>query len=215
MGIIEGKKIYHIIHQNRLASVIQDGGLFCDSEMITSHSSSDTVIGNQEIKDNRLERPVSCHEGLYVGNCVPFYFCPRSVMLYVIYRGNHFNLAYKGGQGPIVHLELDLEATVNYAEQERKKWAFTDGNAATMYAEFYKNLDELEQVNWEAVNAIDWRPTNIKEKKQAEFLIERFCPWDLVERIGVQNEKTYQYVASLLATRPNSPRVEIKKDWYY
>lgn len=209
------KKIYHIIHCDKLASVIRDGGLFCDVKMTTSHSVSGTIIGNQEIKGNRLRRPVDCHPGLCVGDCVPFYFCPRSVMLYVIHRANHPNLAYKGGQGPIIHLELDLEAAINRAQQEEKKWAFTDGNAASGYAQFYNNLDQLSQVDWEAVHTTNWSGPNIKEKKQAEFLVEEFCPWDLVERIGVQNKAAYQSVISLLPSGPDSPRVEIRTDWYY
>lgn len=55
---------------------------------------------------------LNSHPGLYVGQCVPFYFCPRSVMLYVIYCANHDELSYRGGQGPILHLEADLYETV-------------------------------------------------------------------------------------------------------
>ena len=37
-----------------------------------------------------------------MGDCVPFYSCPRSVVLFVIQRANHQELTYQGGQGPIV-----------------------------------------------------------------------------------------------------------------
>jgi hypothetical protein len=57
------------------------------------------------IKRRRVEElEVSCHPGTKVGDYVPFYFCPRSVMLYVIHRANHPDLSYRGGQEPIVHL---------------------------------------------------------------------------------------------------------------
>jgi CxxC-x17-CxxC domain-containing protein len=36
-----------------------------------------------KIKERRLKLPLSSHFNLFVGDCVPFYFCPRSVMLYV------------------------------------------------------------------------------------------------------------------------------------
>ena len=63
-----------------------------------------------QIKERRLkELTLSSHPGLHVGDCVPFYFCPRSIMLYLIYRANHPELAYRGGQKPIVHLEADLQ----------------------------------------------------------------------------------------------------------
>jgi hypothetical protein len=48
---------------------------------------------------------VKCHPGTCVGEYVPFYFCPRSVMLYVINKGNHLDLQFRDGQSGIVHLE--------------------------------------------------------------------------------------------------------------
>lgn len=40
-----------------------------------------------EIKRRRLEEiPVDCCSGRMVGEFVPFYFCPRSVMLFVIHK---------------------------------------------------------------------------------------------------------------------------------
>ena len=33
-------------------------------------------------------------------------------MLYLIWQANHENLTYRGGQGPIVHLEANLGASV-------------------------------------------------------------------------------------------------------
>ena len=65
-----------------------------------------------EIKQRRLTNPVKCRPGLSVGECVPFYFCPRSVMLYVIHMANHPELKYRGGQGAIVHLEAGLYEAV-------------------------------------------------------------------------------------------------------
>ena len=68
------------------------------------------------IKRRRLEDlEVYCHPGTKVGDYVPFYFCPRSVMLFVIHRANHPELTYREGQGPIVHLEADLPSVIQRA----------------------------------------------------------------------------------------------------
>ena len=64
------------------------------------------------IKQRRLTTPLTSHPTLTVGQCVPFYFCPRSIMLYLIYQGNHPELTYREGQGPIIHLECDLHASI-------------------------------------------------------------------------------------------------------
>ena len=73
---------------------------------------SGTTIGMSHIKQRRLTYRLSSHPRLRVGDCVPFYFCPRSVMLYVIHRADNEGLQYRDGQGPIVHLEADLHEAV-------------------------------------------------------------------------------------------------------
>lgn len=69
------------------------------------------------IKHRRLnELTLTSHPGVFVGQCVPFYFCYRSVMLYLLWQANHPNLAYRGGEHPIVHLEF------NASESGRERW---------------------------------------------------------------------------------------------
>jgi hypothetical protein len=72
---------------------------------------------------------LSSREGLYVGECVPFYFCPRSVMLYMFHMRNHRDIEYRGGQEPILHLMADLRRAVEWAGQNGLRWAFTNSNA--------------------------------------------------------------------------------------
>lgn len=87
MGIPKQPKIYHILHVDRLPSIIADNHLWCDAQ-VTRHSTLGTSIGMSEIKRRRLEvLSLKSYSDLYVGQCVPFYFCPRSIMLYVIHRG--------------------------------------------------------------------------------------------------------------------------------
>lgn len=97
-------KIYHITHVDNLRAIVAEGALLPDAEMI-ARGGPGQAIGMFGIKLRRVEElEVACHSGTKVGHYVPFYFCPRSIMLYVIYRANHHELTYRGGQGPIVHL---------------------------------------------------------------------------------------------------------------
>ena len=108
-------KLYHITHIDNLPSIIADGALWSDAERL-KRSINITNVGMSHIKRRRLEEiEVTCHPDTFVGEYVPFYFCPRSVMLYLLYRGNHRDLTYRGGQGPILHLEFDLQAIVRWA----------------------------------------------------------------------------------------------------
>jgi len=125
-------KIYHIVHVDRLSSIAA-GGLWCDAEVVR-RSAPGTTIGMNAIKERRLnELTLASHPGLFVGECVPFYFCPRSIMLYLIYQRNHPDLAYRSGQGPIIHLESDLRQTVEWADTQGLRWAFTLGNAGSRF----------------------------------------------------------------------------------
>ena len=107
-------KAYHIVHVDNLQSIISDNALLCDAAM-AEHNKTVTTIGMSHIKAMRQKKAIACHPGLFVGGCVPFYFCPRSVMLYVIYMRNP-ELAYREGQGPIIHLEADLRQVVAWAD---------------------------------------------------------------------------------------------------
>jgi ssDNA thymidine ADP-ribosyltransferase, DarT len=121
-------KIYHIAHVDRLASIVADGFLWSDAKMI-ERLGAGTTIGMSNIKARRLnELSLSCHPDLRVGHCTSFYFCSRSVLLYLIYIRNE-ELTCKGGQEPIVHQEADLNATIAWAEQNSQRWAFTLSNA--------------------------------------------------------------------------------------
>jgi ssDNA thymidine ADP-ribosyltransferase, DarT len=207
-------KIYHIVHVDRLASIIADKRLWSDAEMIQRQIGG-TTIGMSEIKGRRLtELQLTSHPGLFVGQCTPFYFCPRSVMLYLIHRANHPNLNYRGGQCPIIHLEADLRAVVAWAQEKERRWAFTLSNAGSKYFEDRCDLDDLDDINWEAVTA-NWWQGAFEEGKQAEFLIERSFPWHLVERIGVHSQSIVTQVATAMQGAAHRPRIEIRREWYY
>jgi hypothetical protein len=173
------------------------------------------VIGMGSIKQRRLQLPVTCYAGLTVGQFVPFYFCSRSVMLYVIHRANHPELTYRGGQMPIVHLEADLHTVIQWASANVQRWAICLSNAGAVYAQFQTGLDKLGEINWTAVTAQDFRSADIKEGKQAEFLVEQEFPWHLVERIGVHSREFVARVSDAMHGAAHRPTIEIKREWYF
>lgn len=206
-------KIYHIVHVDRLPSIIAAGRLWCDAEVLR-RGLAGTGIGMSKIKQRRLEEcRLASHPDLRVGDCVPFYFCPRSVMLFLIRKANDPDLAYHGGQEPIVHLEADLREAVAWAEGQGLRWAFTLSNAGAYYFEDRADLAQLGKIDWPAVRATDWR--DCKEGKQAELLVERQFPWELVDRIGVQTVRVAGQVARALQGVPHRPKVEVLPSWYY
>ena len=208
-------KIYHITHLDNLPEILRSGVLLSDAQRAARGLSSE-IVGMPRIKQRRLDEiEVHCNPRTRVGQYVPFYFCPRSIMLYILHMGNHPDLTYHGGQQPIVHLEAEMLAATEWAEQNGRCWAFSDRNAGTYLAKFYNSVDDLHQVNWTAVAETDFRDPVIKEGKQAEFLVYESFPWELVEQIGVIDSGVKTTAEQILRDAGHKPVVSVQRSWYY
>ena len=219
MVVPTNPKIYHIVHVDRLLSIVNTGHLLCDEE-VARQQLSGTTIGMEKIKQRRQSKLVRADPDISVSDCTPFYSCPRSVMLYVICKANHPSLLYKGGQNSIVHLEADLHKSVEWAEGSSLHWAFTAINATSKSAEFYTSLDKLDKINWNAVSTNYWESE--QDDKQAEFLVENRFPWELVSSIGVLTAEIQTQVEGILSDavamlgQPSVHKpVFCKPEWYY
>lgn len=206
-------KLYHILHIDRLDSVLHDKALFCDS-IIKNGSIAGSMIGIPEIKERRLRMIVHpMLANLHVGDCVPFYFCSRSVMLYLIYRRNNTYLPYKDGQEPILHLVIRLQDIINWAELKQQRWAFTDSNAGSKFFESYTKVEDLNNLDWDAIHSTMWK--DVREHKQAEFLLEGQCPVSLVCEIGAFSHLYKERAIDILHRNRTNIPVNVHADWYY
>jgi hypothetical protein len=208
-------KLYHITLADNLPKVIRAGGLWSDAERIRQGLDTN-LIGMGKIKQRRLHLPVDCHPGTTVGEYVPFYWCPRSVMLFILHRSNHHEVDYHGGQDSIVHLQADLHAVVAWAQSQNTRWAGSVRNAGVEYgAGFFNQIAHLDRIDWTAVQATDFRSPAIREGKQAEFLLHSFFPWHLIEAIGTNTEATATAVRDHCRIADHRPSVTIQRSWYY
>ncbi|MEA2569205.1 MAG: hypothetical protein QOI24_1206 [Acidobacteriota bacterium] len=82
----EERLIFHITDIENLPGIMAEGGLLSDALM---SERDPTIIGDDRIKQRRLTQiRVTSSGNRFVGEFVPFYFCPRSPMLYSINLGN-------------------------------------------------------------------------------------------------------------------------------
>jgi len=208
-------KIYHITHIENLPKIVAARKFWSDAKRIELELECQ-VVGMSGIKQRRLEElKVKCHPTTMVGEYVPFYFCPRSIMLYILHMGNQPELTYRKGQKPIVHLVADLHATVAWAEARQRLWAFSNCNAGAFYADFFASLADLDKIDWTAVQATDFRDGLVKDGKQAEFLIHKSLPWTLIEQIGVFDSETARQVDRILEDTEHKPVVGVQRAWYF
>lgn len=207
-------QLYHITHVENLPSILRDGSLWSDAGLIARGGPTAT-IGMGSIKRRRLALPVKCHPGDCVGDYVPFYFCPRSIMLYLVHCANHPELTYRGGQAPILHLELDLHESLEWATGQGRRWAISLSNAGAGYSEFRNRVEQLGEIDWESVAATDFRSPKVKEGKQSEFLVHESVPWHLVRRIGACTQETQRQAQRALGGAAHQPPVEVIRTWYF
>ncbi|MGI8631827.1 MAG: type II toxin-antitoxin system toxin DNA ADP-ribosyl transferase DarT [Solirubrobacterales bacterium] len=131
--------LYHFTHMENLPSIVA-GGLLCEA---AGTARSSVEVGNRRIKDQRRRRPVPVEPGGAVSDYVPFYFAPRSPMLYAINGGQVPE--YTDGQDPLLYLVTSVERLVELG----LALVFTDRNATLGFARFSAGLDELDGlVDW-------------------------------------------------------------------
>lgn len=198
--------VYHITHIDNLSSMVRDGFLWCDHEQ-RKRETKHQNIAYSHIKERRLKHPVNVASGGMLGNYVPFYFCPRSVMLYVIFKGHD---KYKGGQESVVHLVSSVSAIA----QQKNSCFFTDRHADLGYAQQFDDLALLPtKVDLSIMQKKHW--ADVKEKRQAEFLVHGSCSWSLIEEIGVHNSEMAAKVKGILQNANHQPRISERRSWYY
>jgi hypothetical protein len=198
-------QIFHITHIDNLPGIIREAGVWCDKERIGRNLQC-TNIGHRHIKQRRLSRPVNTRTGGTLGDYVPFNFCPRSVMLFAVHRGHQ---DYGGGQENVVH----LVSTVSRAVGLGRPWAFTDRHAELGHALHYDDLAQLAEVPWHVMAREYW--TDVKEERQAEFLVWQFFPWDAVVEVAAMTPVAAQRVHAALSPARHRPAVATRRDWYY
>jgi hypothetical protein len=211
-------KIYHITHIDNLSGILREGGLWCDAERLRRGLLVQT-IAYQELKDRRSQLSVETLDGRPVAaggelaDYVPFYFANRSPMLYAIHTG--YVEGYTGGQAEVVYLVSSVERAVEMGTQ----WCFTDGHAVEALTEFFVSLDDLSRVDWTVVEHWSWhnRANNLdrKRRKQAEFLVHRFFPWDAVESIAVMTSAMTERVNNVISDSAPQTPVKVERSWYY
>lgn len=204
--------LYHITHIDNLSSIVQRGGLLSNTCLRSSKQRfRDISYGN--IQDRRATKRVPCAAGGVLHDYVPFYFAPRSPMLYTIHKGNV--PSYQGGQSAVLHLLTTVDAI---AESELV-FTFTDGHAVMAYSDFYTDLDDLRMIDWDVMKSKRWYDTdndpNRKCKRQAEFLVHNSFPWDLILEIGVINQSVQSEVRQILQQVNDFTPVNVYSDWYY
>ena len=204
--------LFHITHINNLAGIASEG-LWSDNAVVSSDTQI-VEIGERDIKQRRRNRVVPVLPGGHVADYVPFYFAARSPMLFSIHKGNVST--YQRGQDEVVYLVTDTAAIVGHGLE----FVFTDRNAATDFAEFGNDLDDIDDyVNWTLMRQKMWNnipsERDRRERRMAEMLVLTHVPWSAFIEVATRTEDVSRAAASALATVGATTMVHVRPDWYF
>lgn len=203
--------IYHFTHIEHLPTVAQHG-LLADS-LAKAAGYLTHEAGDPGIKDWRLRRVVEAGPGGVVGDYVPFYFAPRSPMMFKLHKGGVPE--FTGSTSDLAYLLTTVEHVIAAGGQV----VLTDRNAAKNLAAFSAEPEEWDDlVDWPLMDAHIWKSTSDdperQERRMAECLVHRSVAWNLIQRIVVRDEIRKSRVGAILPPGV-ACRIDVRPDWYF
>lgn len=206
----ENGYIFRIVHRENLPLVLS-GGLFAKNAR--GSDPRYVNIGNLDLIDRRGRRAVPIDPRGVLNDYVPFYFTPYSPMALNINTG--YNGIVKRPNDDI----LILVSTINHAIDSGLNIIFTDRHAYLATANFYREAHQLDQIDWEALRAKDFRkdPRNPErvERYQAEALIHEHVPLTGLKGIAVHNDHVGAVVQKHVDKSGTTLQVRTMPSWYF
>lgn len=204
--------LYHFTHVEHLPSLV-DHGLLSDTGA-QQHQLVQVDVGDQRVKERRRRRSVPVAPWGVVADYVPFYFAPRSPMMYKIHKGSV--PTYDKGCDDLVYLVTTVERLM----AEQLSLVFTDRNAAMSVAAFTNDLAEMEHmIDWPLMRARMWHNTaeepDRMERRMAECLVHQHVPWTAFTEVVTKTPACARLAGKFLAMVGAEVCVRVVPGWYY
>lgn len=200
------KFAFRITHIDNIPHIVRCGLVRADSPLRDKNYVS---IGDGEIIALRGERVV---KGYRLKDYIPFYFGPRSPMLYVIQHG--YNGVRRVDPEKIVYCVIRLDDLVN----NDVDCVFTDGHALSLLSDFHKkaelgNIDTI--IKFDDVYSSQWDladDRDLKRRKEAELLVKNDLPAQYLRGYVVYNEKAKH---RLMEMGVAESMIVVRPDYYF
>ena len=209
MSGLSKTRIYRLTHYKNLPFIFRNG-IHCANGAVKHPEFVN--IGFQSLISSRGTTPVKVSPGGVLNDYVPFYFCSRSPMLFMIYKGKVPD--YKGTQQELVYIVSNVEVI----KESGIPYVFTDRHAKLDYACHYNDYEKLVELDWDSIESDNWGQQygeTIKEKKQAEFLVYQSLPLNLVRGIVCHNAQIHQDIDVMMQQAGVTLPVACRPKLYY
>jgi len=170
-------------------------------------------IGLQELIGKRPTRQVDCEPWGALGDYVPFYFTPASIMLYNIATGYG-----SVTQRPNREIVVIVSSIPRLIERELR-YVFTTSHAYQHGAEFYEDPADLVKIDWKILCARDFKTDpedpGKKGRYQAEALVHSHVPTDAILGMACYNTSAQQVLEAEVARRQLTLPIKVQTSWYF
>lgn len=206
--------IYRITHIDNLEIFLNRRGIYAPN-FTPNDGMNYRTIHNADIQNHRRTMCLNCGPCGTVHDYVAFYFGYLSPMLFQLKTGKVEG--YNEGQEPLIY----LVSTAQTVRDAKAGFVFSDGHGIAAFTGWYDDLADLNKIDWNMVYQRYWSDNvddmDRQRRKQSEFLVYRFCDWQLISEIGVINATMQQRVQEVMNRFPVTLRrpVAIHSEWYY
>ena len=205
--------LYRIVHWQNVEHILHYG-LCCSGHPEANPNFIN--IGHQQLIADRHAYPITkLPDAGSLGEYIPFYFGPFSPMLLMIKNGTP--PVERRPQEDIVYL-ISSVSTIKAAKLD---YCFTDRQAKRALAEFYRNDEDLNKIDWDVVGLQQWNNVagyqDRMERKQAEFLVRDHVPVACINWLAVRTEARKRYFTDMIAdlNLPIQVFLDTKSQLYY
>ncbi|MEF9903985.1 type II toxin-antitoxin system toxin DNA ADP-ribosyl transferase DarT [Streptomyces sp. P9-A2] len=207
------RRLFHFTHVRNLRDILTEKQLVSDTVM-QGRGGVLLECGDREVKAERRTRRITVPPYGCPADYVPFYFAPRSPMLYVISRGGV--PTYREGQTPLVYLVTSVGAVV----ESGRPFVFSDGNCANEITQHFTTLGEMPTVvDWEIMAARYWANTaddgDRMRRRMAELLVLEHLPVTALHEVGAYDHAHAQQAHRLLREAGAELPLSVRREWYY
>jgi len=202
--------IFRIVHRDNVPWILENG-IHCANSAVQAPDYR--TIGNPDIIEKRQHREVPVPPGGNLSDYVPFYFTPYSPMMLNIKTGYAGVAKVPNDEIVIFVSSLHKLADIGHA------FVFTDRHAYLRSADFYRDVEDLQHIDWALLRNRDFKrnpddPEKV-ERYQAEALVHQHLPVAAMIGAVCYTEPVEIQTKQLLDERGLDFQVITKPSWYF
>ncbi|HVO99162.1 MAG TPA: DUF4433 domain-containing protein [Bryobacteraceae bacterium] len=201
--------IFRITHLDNVPWILDNGMHARNGERFDPNFRN---IGNVDLIDKRSRRVVEVPPRGTLSDYVPFYFTPYSIMMLNILTG------YNVKKVPAEEIVIFVSSLPHVAAQGIP-FVFTNQHAYPPMAEYFADLDRLNEVDWPLLQSRNFEhdpdDPGKKERYQAEALIWKQVPVSALRGVCCYTTAVEEDLRAEVERRGLELKVAARTSWYF